>query len=443
MIVIKIAYRNVVKNKWRSILIGIVLFISSFFLLVSNAAMNGIEDQVIRGYVNYQSGHVPVMWSGMKDVSPTDPSRFLHNIISFSSEQEAVNLAAIDRLEQFMEENQGKVLANFPSILRLGRYSSGEHNDQFVLFGLTEEHAQFLQNAKTLSIVQGKLCLGIKAGICISEYVSQETGLDPGDWITLSMVGADKEIREQDFLITGLYANGAGYDNYFVFMDQDEARELSGVPHPLFDINRVYLEDISKAEEFARALNEHLADNSVLYAESYQEASPFYTNNSKSMRAMFNGFLFFMLVVIAVGLLATIRMNLFERMKEFGTLRAIGYSRARNYAVIFFEMFILAAVSLTFALILAGVLVGIVGQAGIYVGTGPISYGLGGERFWPDMRFKDIALAVTAITAFSLFSTIGPGLNICYQKITDLILKRQRKMFLPAEIIKSWRGIEQ
>jgi len=58
VLILKIAFRNLVQNKWRSLLIGCALFTSSFLLLISNAAMNGVENQVISSYVHYQTGHV-------------------------------------------------------------------------------------------------------------------------------------------------------------------------------------------------------------------------------------------------------------------------------------------------------------------------------------------------------------------------------------------------
>lgn len=436
--IFKIAFRNIVKNKWRSLLIGCALFISSFFLLISNAAMNGIEAQVIRGYVNFQSGHVAVMWSDMKEVSPTDASKFLQKLTSYNPDKEAENLRAINRLDQFLVENADKVAASFPSILRLGRYSFGEHNDQFVLFGLTEEHAEFLQGARSISILDGALPDDSHPGICISEFLIQDLSLSLGDRISLRVTTAAKEVREQEFEITGIYANGAGYDNHFAFMNDKVARELTGVGQPLCDIHRVYLKDMRQAENFSKDLNTYLEGDPVLYSEGYREASPFYTNNSKSMRAMFNSFLFFILIVIALGLMATIKMNLYERMKEFGTLRAIGYSRSQNYAIIFVEMFMLAAMSLAVALVLAGILVAVIGQTGIYVGNGAISYGIGGERFWPEMHLNDVLLAITAITLFALFATLNPGLSLCYQEITDLMRKRQKRIFLPGRILKIW-----
>ena len=440
MLIIKIALRNLAMNKWRSLLIGFALFTSSFLLLISNAAMNGVEDQVIRSYVHFQPGHVAVMWSGMKEISAKDASRFLHKLVSYNPELGTDNLEAIAQLEQFLGNNRNAVQAGFPSIMCLGRYSAGKVNDQFVVFGLTREHAAFLQQAKTLTIIKGELPDSETPGICISQFLAEDLGLNPGDSMQVRVATNAKEIREQEFVITGIYANGAGYDNFFAFMTDEDARAFTGVPQPLFDIYRIYLNIPKQAGEFAWKLNTYLDGNPTLYAESYKDASTFYTNNSKYMRIMFNIFIFFILTVIAFGLMATIRMNLFERMREFGTLRAIGYSRSQNYGIIFAEMFLLAALALIAALILAGTLVAILGNTGIYVGTGAISYGLGGERFWPELRTSDILLAGSAVTFFALLATLGPGLSICYQEISDMMHKRQKRIFLPARIIREWLG---
>lgn len=158
------------------------------------------------------------------------------------------------------------------------------------------------------------------------------------------------------------------------------------------------------------------------------------------IRVMFNIFLIFILVVIAAGLLSTVRMSLFTRMKEFGTLRAIGYSRTRSFGIIFAEMFLLAALALAAAFVCTVILQAILGQTGIYVGTGPVSYGIGGERFWPQLRANDVVLAAVAITLFSFLATVGPGLKLCYHKITDLMLKQQPRFFLPGRIFREWFG---
>ncbi len=57
---IKIAIRNVIINRKRTVLLGIVIFLSSLLLFLTDATMNGVYTQTLRGYVNLQSGHVAV-----------------------------------------------------------------------------------------------------------------------------------------------------------------------------------------------------------------------------------------------------------------------------------------------------------------------------------------------------------------------------------------------
>jgi putative ABC transport system permease protein len=132
-------------------------------------------------------------------------------------------------------------------------------------------------------------------------------------------------------------------------------------------------------------------------------------------------------VVIAIGLRSTIRMNLYERMREFGTLRAIGYSRRQSYSIIFFEAFFLSLLSLAGAFVIAAILEMILGTKGIYLGPGPLSY-FGGEYLYPQIQVADVILAIIVMVLFTLISTLSPGLQLCFQNITDIMAKRQKRV---------------
>ncbi|MTI96795.1 MAG: FtsX-like permease family protein [Firmicutes bacterium] len=370
MIILKIALRNVLQNKRRSLLIGLTLFIISFMLLTSNAAMNGVENQVISGYVNYQSGHVAVLWSEMKDVNTSEPTRFTDSLIGYQQDNRGAKERSVERLLEFLAENEHQVTHAFPAILRPVRFSYGNHQDQLTVYGLTPESARYLQDAKTLEIVAGRLPDADNPGVTVSQRLSDEQGVQIGDRLNLRIASADNDVFIHEARVLGIYANGAGYENSYAFMDNSQARELFAVPEPFFDICRIYLGSAGNASDFAARLDAQLlTENETLRAEDYRQASPFYTNNSRNMKLMFNIFILFMLMVIALGVVSTVRMNLFQRLQEFGTLRAIGYSRWQSYSIIFAEMFLLTAITMAAALACTLVLVTIFGRTGIYVGS--------------------------------------------------------------------------
>lgn len=431
-IILKIAIRNIRQNQKRSCLIGLTIFISSFLLLLSNAAMNGIEKQVLRGYITLQTGEVAVIWARLKEVSPMDPGKFLYDI-SFQvddEEQETANRRAIERLADYLATKGEEIRIFFPTVRRYGQLVSAEKVDiNFKAYGLTRESRDFLLQSGAIQPVAGQLPTeGYQ--VCISKAKADEHQLKLGDWVTIEATTPYGGKNALDFQIGGIYANAAGYENWYGFMPEAAFRILFDYDPDYFDLIRIYLTDRRKAHRFAHDLDAFLtAGSSLLRAESYAEASPFFTNNSRLFKAMFNVFILILLGIIAIGLRATFRMNLFERMKEFGTLRAIGYSRFQCFGIIFCEILILALTTLGTALLCAGPVIYYLGQSGIYVGSGIVCWAVGGERFYPFMRLTDLLFTTITIFLFSLSASLHPALALCNQKITDLLTKKQRSLF--------------
>jgi hypothetical protein len=79
----------------------------------------------------------------------------------------------------------------------------------------------------------------------------------------------------------------------------------------------------------------------------------------------------------------------------------------------------------------------IVGQSGIYIGSGAISYLFGGDYLYPVLYTQDLLLALVVILALSLLAPLKPGLKLCFQKITDTLRKYQQRSPLTIIILKS------
>ncbi len=439
-IILKIAVRNIRQNRKRSFLIGLTIFISSFLLLLSDAALNGIEKQVLRGYITLQSGEIAVIWQGLKAVSPMDPGKFLYDI-SFevdTEEQDLENRHALAKLEEYLAGRKDEIKAYFPTLRRYGQLISTQKIDaNLKAYALTPESRDFLLNSGAIQLVTGSLPVkGYQ--ICISAAKADEHQLAVGDWVTIEATTPYGAKNALDFQVGGIYANAAGYENWYGFMPEPAFRELFDYDEGYFDIGRIYLQDRRKARHFARELEAYLTvETSVLRCEAYDEASPFFTTNSRLIKAMFNVFIFFLLGMIAIGLRATVRMNLFERMREFGTLRAVGYSRFQCFSIIFSEIFLLSLAALGVAFVCAIVLVLFLGRSGVFVGSAMLNWVVGGERFYPFMRFTDLLFTVCVIFLFSLLATVNPALHLCYQKINDILNRQQRRIVLPAVL---WRN---
>ena len=72
------------------------------------------------------------------------------------------------------------------------------------------------------------------------------------------------------------------------------------------------------------------------------------------------------------------------------------------FSIIFSEIFLLSLAALGVAFVCAIVLVLFLGRSGVFVGSAMLNWVVGGERFYPFMRFTDLLFTVCVIFLFSL-----------------------------------------
>lgn len=436
---IRIALRNVLKSRKRSLLVASTIFISTLLLFLSDFTMNGVETQVLKGYVNLQSGDAAMVGPEIKGKRLTDPSKYINPELPDRKGLEA-RLNALPRMTNILAGFAPEVSYIERKILRFGKITKGKVSSTFATFNLSPEHRDRLLSTKTIQMLDGKLDIETPWSISICEEMARKLDAHVGDAVTLSIQTVHGAQNLLDFIVRGIQRNRAGYDNWYAFMSDADARAFLDAEPGFFDIAMIFLKNPGDAAGFAARLDARLSESGIpVGVEWWYGGSEFYPRNAQLSKTMFAFFIYVMLIIIALGLRASLRMNLFERMKEFGTMRAMGFSRFRCYAVIFSEIFIIAMAAYAAALVLGLAYAVVFGTSGIYIGNGAMSYGFGGERFWPQARFSDVWFAFIVIFVFSVFATMGPALKLNFQPITDTIAKRVRKVSAIREILTERR----
>ncbi|MDP4090205.1 MAG: FtsX-like permease family protein [Bacillota bacterium] len=438
----KIALRNILKNKKRTALIGLTLTSSSVLLLFSFAMSNGIARQILEKYKDFQSGDVTVLWSNVKEIESSDPSRLFFS--AYDARKDSENKAAIQHLNEFLKTNSKDIKTYFKSVRGNCTVDTGKYASFSMLFGLSQEEAKYLKDKKIIKIEEGDMPFGHKYGVCISDDMAEKNNIKVGDWITIDSTTFSGYVNTQEYQVVGLYRSSSDYDSIYVYMSESDAVELLDQPPEYFQSLRIYLKDPDTSVNFAEKLDKYLLEkNDVLRAEDSGYSAQFYTMIAGMLKILFTVFVVFIMFIIAVGIRSVVRMNLFERLKEFGTLRAIGASRLQSFLIIFLEIFLMSLIFFAAAYVLTIILVAVLSQIGIYIGKGTIAYVLGGESIYPLFVFTDTFTAIAIMTVFSLFSPLKPGLKLCFQKITDLLAQNQKPVSVPVALMKSLLGREK
>lgn|GEM_PF-981460 len=429
-ILVRIAFRNIKLNMKKSLVLGLTIFFCSFLLLTVNAAMNGAEKQVMKNYKNLQVGDIIVMWDKLKKTDASSPQRFInvYEALSFDVEENIQNTEDINEMNVWLDENRDFIKNYFPIIRRNATYQIHDKEDTALLiYSLSEHSKNYIVDKDSIKIKEGKL-LSDEEGICISEDKATKYNIKLGDRLKISAVTSDNKSTTKYLSVSGIYENGAFYDNYYGFVSDKTARNLYNISPEYFDSVIIHLKDSKYAEQLASNLDKNLLKkNDKLRAESYIKANQYYNDVPKMIKMLSQVFIIFLLAVIGLGIQSTVKMNLFQRMKEFGTLRAIGFSRFKCYCIIFYETFFLSGIAFIVALLSNLIFVYVFNKTGVYVGAAASAL-FGGERFYPEIKMIDIISTMVIIIIFSLLATIRPGLNLCYQKLLDLLNKRQQRI---------------
>jgi ABC-type lipoprotein release transport system permease subunit len=433
---LRIAFRSVFADRRRSILIGLSLFISCVVLLLAYAIGNGAGGQLLGRYHATQSADVVVVWKNvLEDVDPSDPGR-----LQFSEpdgKTRDANAAAISRLDAFLTENASAVTAVYRPVRGFGMLDTGSYATFATINGIGGDELAFLENERVLQLIEGDPLTGFEYGIYISEDTAVKTGIWYGDYVSLDATTASGLVNTMDFQVAGVYRNGAPWYNITVYIRQDDARDLMEWDASWFGSARIYLNDPSSRASFAARLDAALIEaGGALRAEPSDVSTRFWESFAGLLKGVFTFFIVFLLLVIAIGIRSTIRMNLFLRIQEFGTLRAIGFTRPQGFLIVFLEAFLISVLALAAAAIAAGGLVSALAWTGIYVGPGAASYALGAEYVYPVLGITDLVFALAIVTGFSLLAPLGPGLKLCGQKITDMLARRQRRVSTIACLFK-------
>jgi len=162
-------------------------------------------------------------------------------------------------------------------------------------------------------------------------------------------IGDTMQISGNAFRVVGIYETGIGYEDSSGVISLAEAQRVFKKPNQV-SFYGVKLRDPSKADVVRQQIESRMPQVSVSASSEFGEK----TNDMQSFRMMTNALSFISVLVGGVGMMNAMLMSVYERTREIGTLRALGWRRRRVVWMIVREAILLSLLSG-----LAGIAVGI------------------------------------------------------------------------------------
>jgi ABC-type lipoprotein release transport system permease subunit len=162
-------------------------------------------------------------------------------------------------------------------------------------------------------------------------------------------IGDEIEIMDTSFRVVGIYGTGVALEDSAAVISLDEAQHLFGKPDQVM-FYTIKLKRPWEADRVLREIEERIPEIAVFKSAEFAEKLP----DMQTTRAMVAAISFLVVLVGGVGMTNTMVMSVFERKREIGVLRALGWRRRR-----ILEMILREALLLSFLAGIAGIAMGV------------------------------------------------------------------------------------
>jgi putative ABC transport system permease protein len=135
-------------------------------------------------------------------------------------------------------------------------------------------------------------------------------------------VGDTIELSGSRFKVVGIYESKMSWEEVGGVITLRDVQSFSGRPRKVM-MYAVKLVDPSQSEEIAASINQQFPEVHASLASDFVEQMP----DMKTMDGMIGGISFISILIGGIGVLNTMLMAVFERTREIGVLRALGWRR--------------------------------------------------------------------------------------------------------------------
>jgi len=341
MLILKLAFRNILRNRRRSLL-TLLSMGGGFFLLCLTLSMSeGSYSNIINIFTQDHTGHVQIH----KDNYLERPS--LYKTINHAD-------ALIDDLEQ-KEDVIGVAPRIYGPSLAYGKNKTFPAQ----VIGIDpqrEAKTTRLENkVKTGNYLTNQLSKDGYFPAMVGFSLAKNLQLTIGDELVLISQGIDGSIANDIFEITAIIGDASSYERMNVYISLSAMREFlsmqSGEKSQVHEL-AIILASQSLARSFSLKTQQYLG-NSDLSVQPWQVVeSSFYSSMQADKKGSYVS-MAIIIFIVSIGVLNTILMGTLERTREFGVLKAIGTRPLAVFNLIMLESFVLAMVSCVIGLVLA------------------------------------------------------------------------------------------
>ncbi len=313
--VFKIAIRNLLRYRRRTLFTVSLVTIGVVFVLVYGAASGAFKGMIIGQITDSMLGHVEVHRKGY----------------SASIDNLPLNLnlqaKAYERLEGVLSQ-VAEIEAYSPRIKFGGMFSNFTETTSVRLNAVIPE-----REFRTVPLLPTRIIEGsreLKPGqILIPGILARGMKVKLGDMVVVVATNKDGSVNGKQFIVSGILdevVGPGGRDGYVTF---DDGRELLRMEETEISEVAIRLKDFGKLNKAAAQIDTLLSGeknkegNPIFEVHTWEKLSPFY-NIARMVDIMSLSIKVMLIAIVLISITNVMITAVYERIREIGTMAAIG-----------------------------------------------------------------------------------------------------------------------
>jgi ABC-type lipoprotein release transport system permease subunit len=389
--VLKIAFRNIFRQKRRTLLTTLTMFGGFVLCSFSIAFMDGSYNNVINMFTRNQLGHVQIHHNEY-----TDRPALYRTIDDYETVGRVLD--SLERIEAWA-----------PRLYSAGLASAGKKSAGVRIIGVDpDRETKATRFDKKVSDGAGFSTEPAREAL-LGKGLAQRLDAEIGGEVVIVSQGADGSIANDLYTVAGIIESGNEIEDqmslYLHLADAQELLVLDGRIHEIVVISTSVRGLYRLSDSIAAALN-----RPELLVEPWQEfAKSFYD----AMKADQKGNWISLVVItmlVAIGVLNTVLMTVLERTREYGLMRAVGTRPWQVFGLVIVEVAEMALLSVVVGFIVAYVLNYAFSIAGIPIPE--IEYGgVSFVEMYTEINTRSFVIPLLSVVLSAVTISVFPALK--------------------------------
>jgi len=389
-IVAMLAWRNLWRNHRRTIIMLSAITIGAWAMIFMTALSRGMVSDMIRDGIQSLPGHIQVHNPAYRD----DPS--IGNLIPDTDRDIAARF--------------GKAgISNWTSRIRVPAVVTSERDSRGVTFIGIDPQRERTMSFVADDIVEGRFLESVDdTGLVMGARLADILDTELGKRVVVMSQDPANDIADRGYRIVGIFkAKLEAQETAMLFAGKATVQKMLGIEGRVNEI-AVMGDDYRDVEPLFEKVDAAF-DNDVEVLR-WMDIELYLASTMKFMDSFVLIFVVIIFLALAFGLVNTLVMAIFERMREIGMLMALGMRPSAILAEVMMESFFLLVIGLTLGNLLAfatllplqdGIDLSFISQGLAYFGYASVLY--------PEAAAKDVVLANVTVLILGFFASLSPA----------------------------------